>query len=211
MKLSKYDSVNTIISTFPAYYDIYKKFLKGEPVKNELDNIFNPVYKDILVHNYSEIMVNVKVVDSLIKENYTIEQNTPFAVLDYLEFIYGNVFYETFIFGLNNLPKEEINLLHVIVLRSIIDIEIYKYNIYKKSVVELDINSLYLPSMVKRSYNCELKISFALKKLKEYLYIKDLNLLYEDGKNKVIENDIELRPDEVKDCESFMKLPYKKF
>ena len=72
MKLSKFDSVNAIITTFPAYYDIYKKFLRGEPVKNELDNIFNPVYKDIMVPNYSEIMVNVKTVDNLIQQNYVV-------------------------------------------------------------------------------------------------------------------------------------------
>ena len=49
-----------------------------------------------------------------------------------------------------------------------------------------------------------------IRKLKEYLSVENVNKVYEEGKKTVLDNDIELRADEVKDSTSFMKLPYKK-
>ena len=88
----------------------------------------------------------------------------------------------------------------------IIFVELYKFAVYKRVVVELNIESNYLPAMVQRSYNCELKISFALKKLIEYsLKIKD-NTFVNESKDLIKTHEVELRIKEVKNANSFIKL-----
>ena len=91
-------------------------------------------------------------------------------------------------------------------LKYVIFVELYKFTVYKRVVVELDLESIYLPAMVQRSYNCELKISFALKKLIEYsLKIKD-NTCVNESKELIKSHEIELRINEVKNATSFIKL-----
>ena len=141
----------------------------------------------------------------MIEERYG-TPDTIFCVLDYFEFIFSNVLYETFIYELDLLPEGTLELYHIAVFKYIIFVEIYKFSVYKRVVVELDIESVYLPAMVQRSYNCELKISFALKKLIEYsLKIKD-NTFVNESKDLIKTHEVELRIKEVKNATSFIKL-----
>lgn len=202
--------METIISIYPEYLTIYQKYLKGSNVKKELDQLYSQLFTNTIIPNYTEIMLGIAKIDNTIEQKYG--KNTMFEIIDYLEFIYGNILYETFLYELKKLSPKSVNLSHLIVFKYIIMIEIYKFEIYKKIVVQLDLESIYLPSMVKRSYNCELKISFALKIIKEYtneLYnSNDLmwNSILNDSKELLSNRDIELRSSTVENATSFIKL-----
>ncbi len=199
--------METIVSVYPVYYEIYKRYLKGENIKKELDDLYRPLFKETIAPNYTELMLSIYKLDTLIVERYG-PPDTIFCILDYFEFIFSNVLYETFIYEIDLLPAGSIELYHLAVFKYVIFVEIYKFEIYKRVIVELDIESIYLPAMVQRSYNCELKISFALKKLIEYgLNIKDKNNTFvNECKELIKSHDIELRINDVKNATSFIKL-----
>jgi hypothetical protein len=197
--------MESIVSVYPVYYEIYKRYLKGQNIKKELDDLYRPLFKETIAPNYTELMLSVYKLDTMIEERYG-TPDTIFCVLDYFEFIFSNVLYETFIYELDLLPDDALELYHLAAFKYIIFVELYKFAVYKRVVVELDIESVYLPAMVQRSYNCELKISFALKKLIEYsLKIKD-NTFVNESKDLIKSHEAELRIKEVKNATSFIKL-----
>ena len=195
---------NPVIQTYPKYYSIYLRYLKGENVKTELDSLFNGLFTETILPNYCDLMYGIDQIDNLIEKNYGKE--SPYAILDYLEFIFGNILYETFYYGIKQIPLESINQIHLAVFKYIIYVETYKFEIYKKIIVELILESKFLPIMVRRSYNCELKISFALKILNDYSSI-DLNNTIVNECEQIIKNtDIVLRMEIIKNANSFIKL-----
>ncbi len=197
--------METIVSIYPVYYEIYKRYLKGQNIKKELDDLYRPLFKETIAPNYTELMLSVYKLDTMIEERYG-PPETIFCILDYFEFIFSNVLYETFIYELDLLPDGALELYHLAALKYVIFVELYKFTVYKRVVVELDLESIYLPAMVQRSYNCELKISFALKKLIEYsLKIRD-NTCVNESKELIKSHEIELRINEVKNATSFIKL-----
>lgn len=195
---------NPVIQAYPKYYSIYKRYLKGENVKTELDSLFNGLFTDTILPNYSDLMYGINQIYNLIEKNFGKE--SPYAILDYLEFIFGNILYETFLFGIKQIPIELVSQIHLAVFKYIIYVETYKFEIYKKIIIELDLDSKFLPVMVKRSYNCELKISFCIGKLKEYANIDQSNIILNECNEIIKDTDIELRMGEIKNSTSFIKL-----
>ena len=198
------DPSNPVIQTYPKYYSIYLRYLKGENVKTELDLLYNGLFTEIILPNYCDLMYGIDQINNLIKKNYGSE--SPYAILDYLEFIFGNILYETFYYGIKQIPLESINQIHLSVFKCIIYVETYKFEIYKKIIVELDLESKFLPIMVRRSYNCELKISFGLKILNEFKLIDLINTIINECEQIIKNTGIELRMGVIKNANSFIKL-----
>ena len=101
--------------------------------------------------------------------------------------------------------------MHIEVFKYIIQVECYKFQIYKQIILELDLESVFLPIMVKRSYNCELKISLSLKIIesnKHNLDSNDMNLVINDIHKVMNIIGLELRSKEVDNSISFIKLGY---
>ena len=92
--------MESIVSVYPKYYEIYKRYLKGQNIKKELDDLYRPLFKDIIAPNYTELMLSVYKLDTMIEERYGIPE-TIYCILDYFEFIFSNVLYETFIYELD--------------------------------------------------------------------------------------------------------------
>ncbi len=197
--------MESIVLVYPKYYEFYKRYLKGENIKKELDDLYRPLFKEVIAPNYTELMLSVYKLDTMIEEKYG-PPETIFCILDYFEFIFSNVLYETFIYELDLLPPGTMELYHIAVFKYIIFVELYKFAVYKRVVVELELESIYLPAMVQRSYNCELKISFALKKLIEYSLVLKDNSFVNEAKELIKTHEAELRIKEVKKATSFITL-----
>ena len=198
------DLSNPVIQTYPKYYSIYRRYMKGENVKIELDLLYNGLFTETILPNYCDLMYGIDRIDNLIEQNYGKE--SPYAILDYLEFIFGNILYETFYYGIKQIPLESINQIHLVVFKYIIYVETYKFEIYKKIIVELILESKFLPIMVRRSYNCELKISFALKILSDFKSIDYNNTIVNECEQIIKNTDIVLRMEIIKNANSFIKL-----
>ena len=197
---------NPVIQTYPKYYSIYLRYMKGENVKTELDSLYNGLFTETILPNYCDLMYGIDQIYNLVEKNFSNESESPYAILDYLEFIFGNILYETFYYGIKQIPLESINQIHLAIFKYIIQVETYKFEIYKKIIVELDLESKFLPIMVRRSYNCELKISFGLKILNDYSSIDITNTIINES-NEIIKNTgIELRMGVIKNANSFIKL-----
>ena len=195
---------NPVIQTYPKYYSIYLRYMKGQNVKTELDSLYNGIFTETILPNYCDLMYGIDQIYNLIEKNY--ENKLPYAILDYLEFIFGNILYETFYYGIKQIPLESINQIHLAVFKYIIYVETYKFEIYKKIIVELDLESKFLPIMVKRSYNCELKISFGLKILNDFKSIDFNNTIINECEQIIKNTGIELRMGVIKNANSFIKL-----
>lgn len=206
-------SIEEIIDTYPKYYAIFKRYFKGENVKSELDDIYKPLFTNTILPNYYELMINVKIIYEYIEKKYG--KDTSFSILDYLEFIFGNILYETFLYEFNKIPEKNVNSAHLAVFHNIILVESFKFEIYKEVVVGLDIESKFTPIMVRRSYNCELKISLSLKiiksfkkKIKDTEQINMLNQMIKECDQLIKDNEIELRMKQIANSKSFIKLGY---
>ena len=195
---------NPVIQTYPKYYSIYLRYMKGQNVKTELDSLYNGIFTETILPNYCDLMYGIDQIYNLIEKNY--ENKLPYAILDYLEFIFGNILYETFYYGIKQIPLESINQIHLAVFKYIIYVETYKFEIYKKIIVELDLESKFLPIMVRRSYNCELKISFGLKILNDFKSIDFNNTIINECEQIIKNTGIELRMGVIKNANSFIKL-----
>ncbi len=200
-----------LLQTYPVYLEIYTRYLKGFKVKNELDELYKSMFTTIIIPNYFDLMNGIDIlVDQLINiyfKNIGNDTNRLIPLIDYLEFIFGNILYETFMFELNKIPKDEVKLEQVNIFKYIIMVELEKFSIYKKIIVSLDIESKFLSVMIQRSRNCELKISLCLKKIMEYSKFKNI---FEECNNLIKEkdNDIEVSIIKVKNYTSFIKLGY---
>ncbi len=200
-----------LIQTYPEYFEIYSRYIKGHKVKNELDELYKTLFTNVIIPNYYELMYNINVLVDELTKIYFIDLDNQFykliPLIDYIEFIFGNVLYETFLFELNKITKENINLEQINIFKYIITVELEKFSIYKKIIVSLDLESKFLPVMIQRSKNCELKISLCLKKIIEHSNFKNIfiecnNFIKEKDK------DIEVSISKVKNYNSFIKLGY---
>jgi hypothetical protein len=164
--LTYLDVIQKIIKTFPVYYKIFNSYYnEGKNVSWELNRLYQPIFTGLLEY-YSEFMTNgiqeiIEKIESYITENKSSEIK-PYAIIDYLEFIFGNVLYETFLHEIKKIPVLTIGYEHLCVFEYIIRVEIIKYNIYLQTVSKIEPNSKILLAMEYRINNCLKKISFCL-------------------------------------------------
>jgi len=201
-----------IIESFPNYLQIYKKYMSGSNVKKELDDLYRPLFCNTIMPNYYEIFNGCKIIIDELNKLYLssidcIDKSKLIPLIDFLEFIYGNVLYETFLFEINKISKNELKQEQILIFKYIIFVEINKFLLYKKIISELDIESKFLPVMVQRSRNCELKISFSLKKMLEYSKFKKI---FEECEEmiSICDKDIQYSIKKVENANSFIKLGY---
>jgi hypothetical protein len=83
--------METIVSIYPVYYEIYKRYLKGQNIKKELDDLYRPLFKETIAPNYTELMLSVYKLDTMIEERYgpPIILNL-FLVMCYMKHLFTN-------------------------------------------------------------------------------------------------------------------------
>lgn len=159
--MSEVESIKRLIETYPTYLSIYKKYIKGEKVNKELDELYRPIFSKILMPYYMEIMPNIKEISELLKKNYSDEDST-YAIIDYLEFLCGNIYYETFVYELDKLDKTSLKPEHLVVFKYILYVEYIKYSIYTNILSTIDLDSKYKPAMIKRKDFTLRKINYTI-------------------------------------------------
>ena len=86
-----------------------------------------------------------------------------------MEFLYGNIFYETFLFEIKKINSEIISYSHLCVFEYIVRVEIYKYKLYLETIEKIETGSKLLLAMEYRLNNCFKKISLCVGYL-EFVY-----------------------------------------
>ncbi len=159
--MSEVESVKKLIETYPTYLSIYKKYIKGEKVNKDLDDLYKPIFSQILMPYYMEIMPNIKEISELLEKNYPDSDNS-YAIVDYIEFLCGNIYYETFVFELDKLDKTTLRLEHLIVYKYILYVEYIKYCMYTNILSTIEPDSKYKPAMIKRKDFTIRKINYTI-------------------------------------------------
>lgn len=155
------DILDKIIKTYPIYYKIFSSYYsEGKNVTYELNRLYEPIFSG-LVEYYTQFMnEGIAYIIDKIKTTYYLEK--PYALIDYIEFIYGNIFYETFLFEIKKINFNEIRYEHLCVFEYIIRVELVKYNLYLETISKIESGSKLLLAMEYRLDNCVKKISFSL-------------------------------------------------
>jgi len=154
-------SLDKIIFTFPIYYKIFEKYYsEGADVSSELDHIYRSLFTGLMEY-YSEFMTDgINEIISSIGTKY--KPATPYAIIDYIEYLFGNIFYETFLGEIKKFNQKSIRYEHLCVFEYIIRVELVKYALYLESISKIDPGSKIIIAMGYRVENCLKKISFSL-------------------------------------------------
>lgn len=181
------DAYNRIINTFPIYYKIFNKYYsEGKDVSSELNRIYQPIFTGLLDY-YVEFMTIgiVNIIDD-IKNKFNPDK--PYAIIDYLEYLFGNILYETFLFEIKKINPSDIRYEYLCVFEYIVRVETIKYSQYNQVITKLkqtSPESKLVLAMENRIGGCLKKISFCLNWLERNYstqrYIFDLC-------NKIIES-----------------------
>lgn len=186
---SEIDSICKIIDTYPTYLNLYQKYMKGEKITKELDELYRPIFSQILIPYYMEIMPNIQEIVTLIEKKYPNTEN-QYAIIDYIEFLCGNIYYETFVFELGKIPVKEIKSDHLIVFKYILYVEYVKYKMYEKVLNTISSDSKFKPAMTKRKDFVIKKINYTIDLIeKKYL---DYNKEFIDECKQIVSNDFKL-------------------
>lgn len=182
-KLTYQEYLNKIIMTFPIYYNVFKKYyLEGTNVAYELDRLYQPLFIGLLEY-YNEFMTNnnnelsgIEQIIITVKNKYN--PDLPYAIIDYIEYLFGNVLYETFLTEIKKIPEKSISYEYLCVFEYIIRSELHKYKLYKdildnlkKSVQTDDSDNMEskLTNVFEHRINkCLNKMSFSLGLLEKY-------------------------------------------
>ena len=159
--MSEVESIKKIVDAYPFYLLIYKKYIKGEKVYKELDELYRPLFSQVLVPYYMDILPNIKEIMDLIEKTHVDPEN-PCAILDYLEFLCGAIYYETFVYELDKIEVSSIRLEHLMVFKYILYVEYVKYSQYNKLLSSIDPNSQFKATMLKRKDITIKKINFTI-------------------------------------------------
>jgi hypothetical protein len=202
-------SFDKIIKTYPIYYKIFESYYSGgKNVTDELNRLYKPIFTG-LIEYYTEFMdVGIVEIIDQIKCKYNPEK--PYALIDYIEFIYGNIFYETFLYEIKKINLSTVRYEHLCVFEYIIKVELIKYKLYLETIDKIEPGSKLLLAMSHRLENCYKKISFCLGYLeKNYPEHNDIIML---SNQMVSSAGIETKIDKsiVSSISSFMEINKKK-
>ena len=167
--------MNKIILTYPIYYKIFEKYyIDGTDVSRDLNRIYQPIFIGLMEY-YSEFMtVGIEEIIKTINIKYKPE--SVYAVIDYIEYLFGNIFYETFLTEIKKVKQDSIRYEYLCVFEYIIRVELIKYRLYLETLSKLVPGSKIIPVMEHRIINCLRKISFGLGYL-ERKYSKHQNII----------------------------------
>lgn len=160
------------IKTFPIYYKIFEKYYsEGKDVSGDLNRVYLSLFGG-LVEYYTEFMTEgIGQIIQQVEERFKPEK--PYALIDYIEYLFGNVLYETFLHELKklNLSGEKITYSHLCIIEYIVRVELIKYKLYLSTIgkiIESDSKSKLLVAMECRVNNCVKKISYSIGWLERY-------------------------------------------
>lgn len=199
--------MNKIILTYPIYYNIFEKYYSGsKDVSRDLNKIYQPIFIG-LIEFYSEFMtVGIEEIIKTINTKYKPE--SVYAIIDYIEYLFGNIFYETILTEIKKINLDSISYEYLCVFEYIIRVELIKYRLYQETLSKLVPGSKIIPAMEYRINGCLRKISFSLGYL-EKKYSKHENviqlcreLINESGFNLEDKIDINI----VDSIDSFIKI-----
>lgn len=185
------DYMNKIILTFPIYYKIFQQyFTKGENVSWQLDRIYQPIFIGLTKY-YSEFMTEGII--NIIKEiNIRYKPESYYAIIDYIEYLFGNILYDTFLTEIKKIDSDLIRYEHLCIFEYIIKVELIKYELY------LDVLNKF--EILESKSETETKIITAMKNRKD-LCIRKMSLCigYLEKKYSNQENIIYLCKNIIKD------------
>ncbi len=210
--LSYQEYMNKITITYPVYYKIFEKYYsEGKDVSRDLNRIYQPLFIGLMEY-YSEFMTE-GINQIILNINQKYKPESPYAIIDFIEFLFGNIFYETFLYEIKKVNPNTIGYEHLCVFEYIVRVELVKYDLYQETLKKILPGSKILLAMEQRVNNCSKKISFCLSYLKNnYLSHVDtynlcLSLISDSKYPKEITDGINLAS--VEQIDSFMKI-YKK-
>ena len=201
-----------IINTFPIYYKIFGKYYsEGKDVSWELNRIYQPIFIGLMEYYDKFMTEGIHNIITDIKNKFNPDK--PYAIIDYLEYLFGNILYETFLFEIKKINPNDISYEHLCVFEYIIKVECVKYTMYYQIIEELkknEPNSKLVLAMENRICVCLKKISFCLSWLKRN-YISH-TLIIEICLQIIQNNNLESKIDinSVNTINSFMELGNKK-
>ena len=124
---------------------------------------------------YSEFMTEG--IEEIIKTiNSRYKPESVYAIIDYIEYLFGNIFYETFLTEINKINPDSISYEYLCVFEYIIRVELIKYRLYQETLSKLVPGSKIIPAMEHRISGCLRKMSFSLGYL-EKKYSKHENII----------------------------------
>jgi hypothetical protein len=199
--------MDKIILTYPIYYNIFQKYYSGnKDISRDLNRIYQPIFIGLMEY-YPEFMtVGIEQIIKTINTKYKPE--STYAVIDYIEYLFGNILYETFLTEIKKINPESISYEYLCVFEYIIRVELVKYRLYQETLSKLVPGSKIISVMEYRIENCLRKISFGLGYLEKNYSKHDnvirlcKNLISESGFH--IENKIDI--DIIDSIDSFIKI-----
>ncbi len=198
------DSIKNIVEIYPIFNKLYEKYMKGEKVGKELDELYKPVFSKILMPYYMEIMPNIKEIMDLIEKSYS--ECEQYYIIDYIEFLCGNIYYETFLFEMKKIDKNDIQIQHLNIFKYIMYVEYVKFCKYKQIIDELEPESKFIPAMIKRKNHCVKKISLCYNIMFDnYNNTQEQKEFVESCKN-MIQDDFNLSIQQLNGLGSFFNL-----
>ncbi len=159
--MSYQEYINKIILTYPIYYNIFQKYYtEGKDVSRDLNRIYQPIFIGLMEY-YSEFMTEG--IEEIIKTiNNQYKPESVYAIIDYIEYLFGNIFYETFLTEIKKINPVHIGYEYLCVFEYIIRVELVKYRLYQETLDKLVPESKVIPAIQYRVVNCLRKISFSL-------------------------------------------------
>lgn len=163
--ISFQDVKDKIIKTFPIYHNIFKQYLeKGKNVSWELNRLYQPIFAGLMEY-YEKFMDEQTILDIMTDITIKYNPDKSFTIIDYLEYLYGGIYYETFLHEIKKINPNIIRYEHLCVFEYIIKVESTKYSQYVNTIniikmVEPD--TKLLSAMEYRLSNCIKKISFCI-------------------------------------------------
>lgn len=203
MSLTDEEARERVIHTYPIYSKIFKKIFSGENINKEMDDLYTPLFRDVLIPNYTDLMTGSKEIAKQIKKHYTKENYFP--LIEYLDFIYGVNYYEVFVYDVRR--RDTIKYEHLVVFQYIIYVECIKYEICKKILKTLPQDSIMYDIIMNKTTTCIKSMAFCLKII-EFEYPDHFNSIFQC--RKIIRSfNLVVRSDMIgKSARSFLRLQY---
>lgn len=159
------DAREKIIKTFPIYHNIFKQYLeKGKDVSWELNRLYQPIFTGLMEY-YEKFMEEQTILDIMTDITTKYNPDKSFTIIDYLEYLYGGIFYETFLCEIKKINSNAIRYEHLCVFEYIIRVETIKYSQYINTINIIKMTepeTKLLVAMEHRLANCIKKISFCI-------------------------------------------------
>jgi hypothetical protein len=207
LNITYQDTYDKIIKTFPIYHNIFKKYMEnGKDISWELNRIYRPIFTG-LMENYEKFMEKQTILNIIYDLKTKYNPDKSFTIIDYLEYLFGNIFYETFLCEIKKINSNDIRYEHLCVFEYIINVECVKYNQYIdtiENITQTTHESKLIIAMKHRLSNCLKKISFCISWLKRnYSTLNDIIQLCE---SIIIQNGLEskINIESVNDIDSFL-------